>query len=104
MNGKITVKYLQDYIRSKDFHPELLKDYFLKLTEEVGELSRAMRKDLRPADASQVKNTVEEEIWDAMYYLLAIANCYGIDMEEVIPKKEAHNNKRYQTGIEFEAE
>ncbi len=36
MEGKTTVKYLQRYIKQKDYHPELLKDYFLKLSEEVG--------------------------------------------------------------------
>ena len=33
MDGKTTVKYLQSYIRQKDYRPELKKDYFLKLTE-----------------------------------------------------------------------
>jgi hypothetical protein len=28
-----TIKYLQEYIKAKDNHPELVKDYFLKLTE-----------------------------------------------------------------------
>ena len=42
MDGKTSIRYLQTYIRSKDYHPELRKDYFLKLAEEVGELSRAM--------------------------------------------------------------
>ena len=36
MDGKTTVKYLQTYIKAKDHHPELVKDYFLKLAEEVG--------------------------------------------------------------------
>lgn len=39
MDGKTTIKYLQNYLRQKDYNPELLKDYFLKLSEEVGELS-----------------------------------------------------------------
>ncbi len=47
MDGKITVKYLQTYIKEKDCQAELLKDYFLKLTEQVGVLSRAMRKGLK---------------------------------------------------------
>ena len=47
MDGKTTVKYLQNYIKQKDFHPELLKDYFLKLSEEVGELSRAIQKNFK---------------------------------------------------------
>ncbi len=102
--GRITVKYLQEYIRSKDHAPEQKKDYFLKLCEEVGELANAMRKDLRPADETQIKGTVEEELWDVMYYLIAIANCYDIDLERVIPMKEAINNAKYQTGKVFMGE
>ena len=36
--GLITLKYLQEYIRSKDFYPDRKKDYFMKLSEEVCEL------------------------------------------------------------------
>ena len=99
--GAVTVKYLQEYIKSKDYHPEAVKDYFLKLAEETGELSRAIRKDLRPENADQIKGTIEEELWDVMYYTLAIANCYDIDLESVIPRKEALNNQKYQTGLSF---
>lgn len=100
-SGIITIKYLQEYIKSKDFNPKQVKDYFLKLSEETGELARAIRKDLRPIDDIQVKETVEEELWDVIYYVLAIANCYNIDIEKVIPQKEKLNNDKYSTGIEF---
>lgn len=73
----------------------------MKLAEEVGELARAMRKDLRPVSDGQVKNTVEEELWDVIYYALAIANTYDIDLERVIPEKEKLNNEKYQSGIDF---
>ena len=99
--GEITIKYLQEYIKEKDYQPELKKDYFLKLSEEVGELSRAIRKNMRPVEEKQVKETVEEELWDVIYYTLAIANCYDIDLEKIIPKKELLNNEKYNTGIEF---
>lgn len=102
MNQKITIKYLQEYIKSKDFHPDKTKDYLLKLTEEVGELSRAIRKNLRPANTNQIKETIEEEIWDVMYYALAIANCYDIDLGAAIQQKEAINNEKYKTGIRFD--
>lgn len=95
MDGRISVAYLQSYIKSKDCRPELVKDYFLKLAEETGELARAMRKDLRPGPDGDIIGTVDEELWDVMYYALAIANCCGIDMESVISKKEAFNNIRY---------
>ena len=95
---------MQDYIRAKDHQPERRNDYFLKLAEEVGELARAMRRDLRPTAPAQVKETIEEELWDVMYYVLALANCYGIDLEAVIPQKEALNNTKYRTGLTFGAE
>lgn len=100
----ITISYLQEYIKAKDFHPELKEKYFMKLTEEVGELSRAMRKDLRPETEGAIKETIEEELWDVVYYILAIANTYEIDLEKVIPIKEKLNNEKYGNSIKFEGE
>ena len=39
----ITIREFQDYIRSKDNRTELADRYFIKLTEEVGELAEAVR-------------------------------------------------------------
>ena len=102
MDGKTTVKYLQNYIKEKDYKPELIKDYFLKLSEEVGELAKAMRKGIVCEENSSIKGTIDEELWDVIYYALAIANCYDIDMERTIKIKEEINNKKYNTGMEFE--
>lgn len=102
MDGKTTVKYLQNYIRSKDNNPERINDYFLWLTEEVGELSKAIRKNLVRREGDGVKNTVDEELWDILYYVIAIANAYDVDLEKTIRDKEAINNVKYNTGIEFE--
>ncbi len=57
--------------------------------------------EARPAADGQIKETIEEELWDILYYVLAIANRYGIKMETVIPAKEEINNRKYQTGIRF---
>ena len=103
MDGKITIKYLQNYIKSKDYEPKLKHKYFLKLAEEVGELAKAIHKDLPANSSGDIKGTIDEEIWDVIYYTLAIANCYDIDVERVIPKKEAINNKKYNNNrIVFE--
>ncbi|MGI6189632.1 MAG: MazG nucleotide pyrophosphohydrolase domain-containing protein [Caldicoprobacteraceae bacterium] len=99
--GNITIKYLQEYIKSKDYNPGAEKDYFLKLTVEVGELAGAMRKNLRPVDKNQVKETIEEELWDVIYYAIALANCYDIVLEQVIPNKENTNNEKYNPGVVF---
>ena len=102
MDGKTSIKYLQDYIRSKDYNPELKKEYFLKLSEEVGELAKAIRKNLLRSECDSVKETIDEELWDIIYYVLAIANCYDIDLEQTIKEKEHINNAKYNTGMEFE--
>ncbi|MCL2851179.1 MAG: hypothetical protein FWE01_02335 [Firmicutes bacterium] len=52
-----TIKSLQEQIKKKDYKPELKDKYFMKLSEEVGELSRAMRKDLRPKN-DEIKGTI----------------------------------------------
>ena len=102
MDGVTTVKYLQDYIRQKDYRPEHVKDYFLKLSEEVGELSRAMRKGLKATNPENIKGTIDEELWDVIYYTLAIANIYDIDLEKVIKVKEEMNSTRYPSSVKFE--
>ena len=102
MDGKTTIKYLQTYIKEKDYHPELLKDYFLKLSEEVGELSRAMRKGLKAQNSTDILGTVDEELWDVIYYALAIANIYDIDIEQVAKVKSEMNESRYPSKVKFE--
>ena len=101
MEGKTTIKYLQNYIKQKDFHPELKSEYFLKLSEEVGELSRAMRKGLKAEDYKEIKGTIDEELWDVIYYAIAIANLYDIDLEQVIKAKEELNQIRYPSCVRF---
>lgn len=102
MDGKTSIKYLQDYIRAKDFEPELRNDYFLKLTEEVGELSRAIRKNMLRTETESIKDTIDEEIWDVIYYAIALANCYEVDLEEAIREKEELNRIKYSSNIVFE--
>jgi len=102
MDGKTTIKYLQHYIKQTDHNPELLKDYFLKLSEEVGELSRAMRKGLKAPNTKDIKGTIDEEVWDVIYYAIAIANIYDIDLEQVIKTKSEMNQGRYPSSVMFE--
>ena len=100
----ITIKYLQEYIKANDHNPGLKEKYFMHLAEETGELAKAMRKNRRPDETGDLKGTVDEELWDVMYYALALANCYGIDLETVIPAKERLNNEKYSDKTKFDAD
>ena len=101
MSNEISIKKLQNFIKSKDFNPNLKLEYFLKLIEEVGELSEAIRKDIRLKD-NDIKGTVEEELYDVLYYVIALANIYNINLEECILLKEKINKEKYNHKVNLE--
>ena len=88
------IKELQKYIKDKDYKPELKDKYFLKLIEEVGELSEAIRKNSRMENNS-IKGTIEEELYDVLYYIFALANIYDINLEECHILKEKINKLKW---------
>ena len=45
MGGHLTIRTVQDRIKAKDFHLDNKQGYFLKLIEEIGELSEVIRKN-----------------------------------------------------------
>ena len=98
----VTVSYLQEYLKGKDFNPDNAMGYVLKLVEEVGELSRAIHKGNTPAKEDDFRGSIEEELWDVMYYTLCIANLYDIQLEKWIKIKEDYNNRRYHNGAVFQ--
>lgn len=101
MANEISINKLQNFIKNKDFNPDLKHGYFLKLIEEVGELSEAIRKDTRLNDG-EIKGTIEEELYDVLYYVLALANVYDINLEECIQLKEEVNEEKYNYNVALE--
>ena len=86
---------LQSYIKENDYNPENLSGYFLKLIEEVGELAVAINKNLVAETRSSFKGSINEELFDVVYYVLAIANCYGITLEDCANTKLKINAEKY---------
>lgn len=91
----LTLRALQAYIRAKDHDPARKLEYLQKLVEEVGELARAMRHGARHADTGDIKGTVDEELYDVLYYVAALANLYEIDLATAMRLKEPLNAARY---------
>ena len=94
----LTLNYLQrainkiDGITVGDSKPS--DRYFMKFIEEVGELSESIRKDKRMSN-DEIKGTIEEELYDVLYYIIRLANVYNIDLEKSIYLKEQINAKKY---------
>lgn len=95
----LTIRKMQKYLKekyrlTKPLEINNTQRYFLKLIEEVGELSEVIRKNKRMED-NFIKGTIEEELSDVLYYVLVIANTYDIDLEECFRMKEDLNRERY---------
>ena len=70
----VTLRELQEFIRGKDYKPGLEHGYFMKLIEEIGELAEAIRSGKKLNEESDIKGTIGEELYDVLYYVLALAN------------------------------
>ena len=95
----ITVKGLQDYIWKmnieRDFNTEDPSKKLVLLIEEVGELSKAVRKTVGLKFTETTERTeLEEELADVQIVLLGLCGILGIDMVEAVSRKEEKNRDR----------
>ena len=87
--------------RSKAEKKENSQRLVLKLIEEFGELAENIRKNLR-YKGDNIKGTIEEELFDIFYYIIAIANDYNIDLEEIFHIKDKINKEKYERSFSLE--
>jgi NTP pyrophosphatase (non-canonical NTP hydrolase) len=69
-------------------------EVFVKFTEEVGELAKELRKRWRSPEA-EAPETAGGELADVLFYLLDLANHFGVDLEAAARQKLAANENRH---------
>lgn len=88
-------EYIRRMVRERGFDHESVRDTMLLMTEEVGELARAIRK-CEGMDRHQSNDAnVAHELADVMIYLTCIANLLKIDLASAIEEKERINQERF---------
>lgn len=97
---KGSLEKIQDN-RSEGEKKENSRRLVLKLIEEFGELAENIRKNLR-YNGENIKGTIEEELFDIFYYIIAIANDYNIDLEEIFHIKDKINKEKYDRSFSLE--
>jgi NTP pyrophosphatase (non-canonical NTP hydrolase) len=90
---------LQRYVRQMEvergFQDQTAIQKCLLLGEEVGELFRAVRRrEGLVVDPASTNASVGDELADLLIYLCAIANRYGVDLEDAFRAKERVNATR----------
>ncbi len=99
---EITLRQFQKAVAKIDHKNNAIDKYFYKLSEEVGELAQVIRKDKRLSNSDSIKNTVEEELYDVLYYVVCLANMYDIDLTECGILKEQLNSIKYERKSIFD--
>lgn len=100
--NEMTLKELQKAIAKIDHKNNAIDKYFYKLTEEVGELAKVIRKDKRLINSKTIKDTIEEELYDVLYYVICLANMYEIDLTKCAILKEKLNSEKYNRRSIFD--
>ncbi len=89
--------YIKDIAEERGWDKNNYLEIFLLLSEEIGELAKAMR-NRAGLYAENKKPTTQEdleyEFADVLNYLLDLANCFDIDLEKAFIKKDKINAKR----------
>lgn len=100
-----TLKEVQDYIKKvieiRGFSEQNVEKTMLLLTEEMGELAKAVRKDKTEMsiDRNKIKNydSIESEVADVFIVLTTVCNKLGIDLFQAVKSKEQENINRKWT-------
>ena len=95
-----TLKELQSYLalvcEERGWTKDSPSEKFVLFIEEVGELAKAMRQaaGLYEEQAKPRDMSLEEEFADVLSYLLDLANCFHVDLEQAFRAKEQINQSR----------
>ena len=90
LDRSLTLPQLQAYVQEMRVARGLVmpvRDVVLHLSEELGEVARAVRKDDR--------ENLGEELADCLFFVLSVANEAGIDLTDALLQKEERNRGRF---------
>ena len=102
LTEKNTLREVQKYVNQindiRGFNNQEVTKIMLLLTEEVGELAKAIRKnatDIKTDIKKQFNyDTIESEVADVFYVLSSVCNKLNIDIFNCIKEKECKNISR----------
>ena len=92
--------YYSRIAQRRGWAAESPRDTLLLLTEELGELARAVRKETGLArDSGYPSVAVAEELADVQLYLVHLATALGVDLATAVTEKENVNAERHAQRI-----
>lgn len=90
--------YIKQVVALRGFANQPIQETMLLLLEETGELAKAIRKaeTKMSVDIDRLQNydTVESEVADVFFVLVAVCNQLNIDLLQALQQKEEQNCQR----------
>lgn len=96
----ILQRYYWRMAKLRGYTEESLQDTMLLLTEEIGELARAIRMVLNLArDGRPARYDAAAELADVQLYVLHLANLLEVDLALAVQDKERINDERFRQRL-----
>lgn len=94
---QVTIDGLEAYLQKLYGGKVTEQGLFMKLVEEMGEVAEALNKRTgrKASDGSDLQAELGEELADAIHYAVAIAAVNGLDLNEIILRKDRHASIKY---------
>ena len=101
---KITIEELEAYLLDHYRNGGIDQSLFMKLVEEIGEVAEVLNKKAgrKASGDDDLEAQLGKELADVIHYTLAIAALNGLDMNEVILKKDKAASVKYHHKTNLE--
>lgn len=100
----ITVEALQAYLSDRYSGWANEQGLFMKLVEETGEVAEVLNKRAgrKSSEESNLQEELGTELADMLHYIVAIAATNGIDLNDIILRKDRAASLKYHHKVNLE--
>lgn len=101
---KITIEELEAYLYDHYKNGGIDQSLFMKLVEEIGEVAEVLNKKAgrKASENEDLQAGLGNELADVIHYAIAIAALNGLDMNEIILRKDQTASVKYHHRINLE--
>lgn len=101
---KVTIEELEEYLYDHYKNGGIDQSMFMKLIEEIGEVAEVFNKKAgrKCAGEEDLQEQLGNELADVIHYTMAIAALNGIDMNDIIIRKDKEASIKYKHRINLE--
>jgi len=101
---KVSIEELQEYLLDHYSNGGIDESLFMKLVEEIGEVAEVLNKKAgrKSSENEDLQVQLGDELADVIHYAIAIAALNGLNMNDIIIRKDKRASIKYNHGTNLE--